>query len=159
MSTCESFYPQYPKKSSTNMSWPRSRTTAGYILKFKREWLAWIRQEKLPMTSWKTSGRIWLWTNVPHPWYVETRLPRHFQYHSVWFQGKVHIQTRCRAPQKLPANIIPHDHTLDRIKKLGLTLKWDYINRTVDLSMPNYEFQNKTSDKPKDSPRHWYRLP
>ena len=49
------------------------------------------------------------------------------------------------------------------LKVLGLTLKWDYINRTFNLSMPNYiseelhKLQNKGTDKPQDSPHLWNR--
>ena len=44
---------------------------------------------------------------------------------------------------------------------MGLTLNWDYINRTFDLSMPNYvpaslqKFQHKVTYKPQDVPHHW----
>jgi hypothetical protein len=43
-------------------------------------------------------------------------------------------------------------------KYLGLTLDWDYVNRTVDISMPGYierallRFQHKSPAKPEDSP-------
>ena len=44
---------------------------------------------------------------------------------------------------------------------LGLTLDWDYINRTVDLSMPGYieatlhRFQHPLPSKPQHSPHAW----
>ena len=110
----------------------------------------------------KTSGKFWLWTNAPYPCAVETHLPwNRIHPHDGWFWGEVHKQARCGAPQKCPANIIPHDHILDRVKKLGLTLNWDYINRTFDLSMPNYvlaspqKFQNKVPYNPHNAPHHW----
>ena len=43
----------------------------------------------------------------------------------------------------------------------GITLKWDYTNRTVDLSMPGYiekalqRFCHPTPTKPEDSPHDW----
>jgi hypothetical protein len=45
----------------------------------------------------------------------------------------------------------------------GLTLKWDYAARTVDLSMPGYipaalhKFQHPTPLRPQNSPHHWDR--
>ena len=48
-------------------------------------------------------------------------------------------------------------------KKMGLTLKWDHINRMVDISMPNYvlaslhKLQHKATDKPHDAPCQWAR--
>ena len=49
-------------------------------------------------------------------------------------------------------------------KCLGLTLNWDYINRTVDLSIPDYvpaalhKFQHKAPDKLQDAKNFWARL-
>ena len=46
-------------------------------------------------------------------------------------------------------------------KYCGITLKWDYVNRTVDLSMPNYvadalhHFQHTPSKQPVHSPSKW----
>ena len=43
----------------------------------------------------------------------------------------------------------------------GVTLKWDYVNRTVELSMPGYvdkalqRFCHPTPTKPEDSPHEW----
>ena len=47
--------------------------------------------------------------------------------------------------------------------KMGLTLKWDYINRTVNISIPNYVpealhgLQQKAPEKPQDAPQCWSR--
>ena len=46
-------------------------------------------------------------------------------------------------------------------KYLGLTLKWDYTNRTCDVSMPGYieaalhRFQHPAPTRPQDSPHTW----
>ena len=46
---------------------------------------------------------------------------------------------------------------------LGLTLNWDYTNRTVDISMPKYieaalhKLQHPTPMKPQDAPHLWNR--
>ena len=46
-------------------------------------------------------------------------------------------------------------------KYLGLTLKWDYVNRNVSFSMPGYvkaallKFQRKATTKPQDAPHRW----
>ena len=73
---------------------------------------------KLPLR--KTSGKIWLWNNVPHPCAVEKRLTLHCLNPCVeWFWGEVHKQERCRAPQKRPANIVLYDHRLERGKHFG----------------------------------------
>lgn len=46
-------------------------------------------------------------------------------------------------------------------KYLGLTLKWDYINRTCNVSMPGYieaalhRFQHPEPDRPQHSPHQW----
>jgi hypothetical protein len=43
----------------------------------------------------------------------------------------------------------------------GITLQWDYVNRTVDLSMPGYvaralqRFQHKTPTRPEHAPYEW----
>ena len=80
---------------------------------------------KLSMTAFKKNGKTWLWNNVLHPWAVETCLSRHLLHTcNVWFQDEVHKQAICAANQKFPANIIPCDHILDKIKKKLLTLKW-----------------------------------
>ena len=48
-------------------------------------------------------------------------------------------------------------------KHKGLTLKWDYINRMVDIYMPKYvptslhKFYHKALDKLQESPHHWSR--
>jgi hypothetical protein len=53
------------------------------------------------------------------------------------------------------------DWTGDRC--CGLTLKWDYIARTCDVSMPGYidralhRFQHPTPSKPEHSPHPWQR--
>ena len=77
MSICQSPYFQYLNKSSINMSWPTLRKMSGYISKFKSEYLAWSRQVKSPTTAWKNIWEIWLWTNSPYSYAVETRLPWH----------------------------------------------------------------------------------
>ena len=49
-------------------------------------------------------------------------------------------------------------------KYLGLTLKWDYVNRNVRVSMPGYvkadllKFQREATTKPQDS-LHWWNQP
>ena len=46
-------------------------------------------------------------------------------------------------------------------KYLGLTLKWDYVNRNVSVSMPGYvksallKFQREATTKPQDAPHRW----
>ena len=46
-------------------------------------------------------------------------------------------------------------------KYLSLTLKWDYVNRNVSVSMPGYvkaallKFQHKATTKPQDSSHRW----
>jgi hypothetical protein len=46
-------------------------------------------------------------------------------------------------------------------KYLGLTLEWDYVNRTCDISMPGYiaaalhRFQHPPPKRPQDSPHRW----
>ena len=66
-------------------------------------------------------------------------------------------QTKYGAPQEFLAIVIPRDYRFDRIKMLRLTLKWNYTNRTVDMSMPKYvpaalhKLQHKAPEKPKES--------
>ena len=49
-------------------------------------------------------------------------------------------------------------------KYLGLTLKWDYVNRNVSVSMPGYvkaallKFQREATNKPQDA-LHWWNQP
>ena len=53
--------------------------------------------------------------------------------------------------------------TVDRTGNLycGITLDWDYDNRTVDISMPGYvekalhRFQHETPKRPEDAPSQW----
>ena len=46
-------------------------------------------------------------------------------------------------------------------KYLGITLKWDYINRNVSVYMPGYaqvdliNFQSEATTKPQDAPHQW----
>jgi hypothetical protein len=48
-------------------------------------------------------------------------------------------------------------------KYVGLNLTWDYKNRTVDISMPNYihkalqRFEHPTPKKPQHSPHSWIK--
>ena len=58
MSTCKSSYHWYLKKSSINMRCTPLKTIDGCISKFKREFLAWRRQETFPMTAWKNIWKI-----------------------------------------------------------------------------------------------------
>ena len=146
------------------MTWPPPRTTPLYISKWKRECLAWSRQEKSQITAWKTSGKFWSWTNAPHPGAVETHLLRYCLHPlSGQFQCKLFKKIICVAPQECPEIILPCDYILDRIKKLGLTLKWCYINKIVNLYMPYYvtskhhKFQNKAIENPQDAPQHCAR--
>jgi hypothetical protein len=45
----------------------------------------------------------------------------------------------------------------------GLSLHWDYVDRTVDLSMPGYipaglhKFQHPDPLRPRHLPHHWHR--
>ena len=54
---------------------------------------------------------------------------------------------------------ITQDLTVERY--LVLTLKWEYFNRNVSISIPVYvqapllKFQSNATTKPQDSPHHW----
>jgi hypothetical protein len=63
--------------------------------------------------------------------------------------------------------VLENDYTVtkdwDATAYCGLTLKWDYINRTVDISMPGYveraltRFEHQTPNRRQDSPHPWQK--
>ena len=79
------------------------------------------------------------------------------------FWNQVHQQAGCRAPGQCTRRFICPHKGLGRNIFLGLTLNWDYTNRTVDVSIPKYvnaalhKFHHPTPLKPQDSPHGWNR--
>ena len=150
ISACKYFY---PRTSRNHWSiWSDLHWGKRLDIDLDSKWNAWpeVGRKNFQLPLENTSRKIWLWNNAPHPRNMETHLLRyclHPRSGGLWC--KVFKQTRCGAPQECLEINIPCDHRLDRIKKLGLNLKWNYITRTVNIYMSDYvpealhKFQNK----------------
>ena len=114
----------------------------------------------------KASVKIWLWNNAPHPYAVETHLSRYCIHPCT---GKFRVNNPTRQYAKHLRNdlklLYPVTTGWTGSKFLGLILEWDCINRTVDLSMPNYipealhKFHYKAPENPQDTTHHRWELP
>ena len=112
-------------------------------------------RKKSLMTAWKTSGKFGyepmrhipaLWKHASHD-IVFTLVVDGFGLRCTNRQDEEHLRNSLQ---------IFHPMTTDCTgsTKSGLTLNWDYIKKTFDISMPNYvpaalqKFQHKAPDKP-----------
>ena len=119
---------------------------------------------KIPMSAWKISGNAGC-----EPMHHTPELCKYTS-HDIFFTLVVYafgIKYSNRQDVEHLSNafqlLCPMTKCWTWSKQLVLTLKWNYINRTVDLYMPNYvpaalhKFQHKVPENPQDAPHCWDR--